>query len=184
MLKRHSSSRKLPRLWLMTDEKMGDALLPSIAALPKGSGVIFRHYSLAPTERRALFGEVRKIARRRRLVLILAGPAKRAQAWGADGSHGRGRGCGIRTAPVHNIRERIEAERNGADLLFISPVFATTSHVGRSGLGTLRFGFIVKGAKQPVIALGGLNVDRARRLNELGIYGWAGIDGLTLRRGD
>jgi thiamine-phosphate pyrophosphorylase len=164
----------------MTDERMGDALLPSIAALPKASGVIFRHYSLTDSQRRALFDQVRKIARARRLLLILAGSPRLARAWKADGTHGRGRGWGVQSAPVHTPQEMRTAERNGADILFISPVFPTQSHIGKAGLGRVRLGLLMAGTKKPVIALGGMNPKRAQSLLALNIHGWAGIDALRV----
>ena len=54
---------RYPNRWLMTDERMGDRLIGALLALPPGSGVVFRHYSLTEHERRALFAEVRRIAR-------------------------------------------------------------------------------------------------------------------------
>ena len=147
----------------MTDERLGDALLPAIRRLPKGSGVVFRHYSLAKRERRTLLREAARIAKARRLTLVVGGE-----------THGRHRGA--ITAPVHSVRERIAAERNGASLLFVSPVFATASHPGVRSLGRVRFGLLVRGTKRPVIALGGMDARKARSLAVLGIYGWAGID--------
>lgn len=164
MRKRHT--RPLPRLWLMTDERMGDALIPALRRLPRGSGVVFRHYGLPPAERKALFTRVERIARARRLLLLQGGI-----------DHGRRRGA--MTAPVHSIRERIEAERAGAVLLFVSPVFPTASHPGAKPLGRAGFGTIVRGARAPVVALGGMTRARARSLRPFGIYGWAAIDGLT-----
>ena len=32
----------LPRLWLMTDERVGDALIPAVERLPRGAGTVFR----------------------------------------------------------------------------------------------------------------------------------------------
>lgn len=163
----------------MTDERMGDALWPSLAALPKGSGVVFRHYDSA--DRKALFNAVQRIAKARRLVLVVAGPQRLAKAWRADGSHGRTayHSQHLRTVPVHNQRERIAAERTGADLIFVSPVFGTRSHAGAKGLGLVRFGLLARDAKVPVIALGGMTKTRAKSLRGLGIYGWAAIDALT-----
>jgi thiamine-phosphate pyrophosphorylase len=175
MRKRHSS---LPRLWLMTDERMGDALLPSVAALPKGSGVLFRHYSLGMA-RRSLFDQVRSVCRKRRHKLIVAGMPKLARTWGAVGAHGQY--FGTTTAPVHSVRERLVAERAGAKLIFVSPIFATATHIRHKGLGRVRFGMISSGAKVPVIALGGMTRDKARALSQFGIYGWAAIDALTVR---
>ena len=168
----------LPRLWLMTDERQGDALWNALERLPCGAGIVFRHNRLAPTERRALFDRVRRIARRRGLVLLLAGTPQLADAWGADGSHGRGpaREGGLRSAAVHDLAEIRAAERNGADFLFLSPVFVTRSHPGARLLGALGFGRLARRTHLPVIALGGMNARRGRRLERLGAYGWAGID--------
>jgi thiamine-phosphate pyrophosphorylase len=162
----------------MTDERMGDRLLPSIAALPCGSGIVFRHYSLAPAERHRLFEQVRKTAKRRRHWLILAGTPLQARAWKADGAHGGH--YGSTTAPVHTLQERRAAERAGAQLLFISPLFKTASHQGQSGLGRARFGLLAAGAARPVIALGGMTQRRAKSLRQFGIYGWAAIDALCV----
>jgi thiamine-phosphate pyrophosphorylase len=164
-------NRPLPRTWLMTDERSQAGLYPALEALPRGSGVIFRHYSLPDDERRMLFEAVRHYTNSRRLTLVLAGTPQLAQQWRADGSHGRHRGA--LTAPVHSRRQLIAAERAGAKLLFISPIFATRSHPGAKPLGRIGLGRVRQGARLPVIALGGMNAKRARTL---GVYGWAGID--------
>jgi thiamine-phosphate pyrophosphorylase len=159
----------LPRLWLMTDERQGEALLPAIARLPLGAGIVFRHYSLPPAERRALWDRVRGAARGRGLTLIVAGPTLP----GADGAHNR-HGRGLRTAAAHNLREIRAAERAGAHLLFLSPVFPTRSHPGAPALGARRFALLAHQTGLPVIALGGMDAEKARTLG--GAYGWAGID--------
>jgi thiamine-phosphate pyrophosphorylase len=161
--------RQPPRLWLMTDERQGEGLWRALERLPSGAGVVFRHYSLSRPERRALFERVRTIARRRRLVLIVAGAALP----GANGVHGR-RGRGLNTASVHNLRELKAAERAGADLVFLSPVFATRSHPGARPLGPRRFSLLAHQARVPVVALGGMDAEKGRGLS--GAYGWAGID--------
>ncbi|HWT13361.1 MAG TPA: thiamine phosphate synthase [Allosphingosinicella sp.] len=166
--------QSLPRLWLMTDERLGEGLLAAVERLPEGAGIVFRHHSLADEERRTLFDRIRAAARRRRALLLLAGPAWKARAWGADGSHGRGPGGGLRSAPAHNLREILAAERAGADLLFLSPVHQTNSHPGATPLGPARFTLLARRTRLPVIALGGMDGERARRLR--GAYGWAGID--------
>lgn len=167
MTKRHT---RLPRLWLMTDVRMGKRLIPAVKALPKGAGVIFRHYEMETKARRALLCDVERIARARRLTLVVAGEG---------GKHGRFPGA--ITAPVHSVRERIEAERAGVQLLLVSPVFSTSSHLGAKPLGRVRFAMLIRQSKRPVIALGGMNARRARSLAALGIYGWAGIDAFTKR---
>jgi len=172
------SRQPLPRLWLMTDERVGEALWDALARLPRGSGVIFRHYRTR--DRRALFERVRAIARRRELVLLLAGSPREAAAWRADGVHGRSPHRRmprplLRTAPVHDARELAAAE---AHAVLISPVFETRSHPGGRTLGVPRFAALAQRATIPVIALGGVDAHRFRRLARLGAYGWAGIDAL------
>jgi thiamine-phosphate pyrophosphorylase len=169
----------LPRLWLMTDERLGERLLEAVGRLPAHrAGIVFRYYSLPEPERRALFEQVKRIARRRGLMLLLAGPAAQARAWGADGSHGRGRGGigggGLRTAPAHDARELRAAGRADASLIFLSPVFPTRSHPGAPVLGPARFARLARRTRLPVVALGGMDAARARKLR--GAYGWAGID--------
>ncbi len=171
----------LPRLWMATDERQGDGLIPALRRLPRGSGIVFRHYSLPEADRLGLFEEVRSVSRRRNQLLFLAGPAELAIAWGADGSHGRGRGEGLRSAPVHDLREIRDAEQDGADFLFLSPLFATRSHPGARPLGLATFARLVRRTPLPVIALGGMNRIRARRAERAGAYGWAAIDAWTVR---
>lgn len=162
----------------MTDERFGDRLLPSIAALPRGSGIIFRHYSLDRAARRAMLKKICRIARSQQHWVIVAGDDAISRTWLTHGFHGRRRLTGFYTAPVHSIREAIAAQRAGADALFVSPVFATRSHAGEPTLGRIRFGLLVRGLKLPIIALGGMTVTRAKSLAPIKIYGWAAIDAL------
>lgn len=165
----------LPRLWLMTDPRMGEALWTALERLPRGAGVVFRHYQLPPAERAELFARVRRVARRRRLVLLVAGAPLR----GADGRHGCGtdvRVHGLTTGAVHHRRDLVEARRARVDAVFASPVFATRSHPGAPALGRARFGLLIRGMRVPVIALGGMDARRARSLAPFRIHGWAAID--------
>jgi thiamine-phosphate pyrophosphorylase len=162
----------LPRHWLMTDERLGDRLFDAVDRLPAGAGIVFRHYATPSATRRALFDAVRW--RRGDILLLLAGEAGEAAAWGADGSHGRGSGAGLRTAPVHDRSELRAAEAAGAAALFVSPVFATRSHPGAKELGVGGFGALADGARIPVIALGGMDAERFALLP--GAWGWAAID--------
>lgn len=173
----------LPRLWLMTDERQGERIWSALERMPSGSGVVFRHYRTPPRERRRLFESVRKVARRRRLVLVVAALPGQGRELRADGAHGRRlrrpRPPALRTASVHDTVELRAAERDGADLVFVSPVFPTPSHPGARGLGRARLGLIARQARLPVIALGGMDDRRARSLKGLNVYGWAGIGALT-----
>jgi thiamine-phosphate pyrophosphorylase len=165
----------LPRLWLMTDERQGDALWTALHRLPRGAGIVFRHYGLPSGERRALFDRIRRMATDKGWLLLLAGTAAQARAWRAHGHHGPGRGQGLHSASAHNIKEIRAAERGGAAFIFLGPPFATRSHPGARTLGPLRFAALAASTRLPVIALGGMNPARAPRLGSAA-YGWAGID--------
>ncbi len=156
-------NRPTPALWLMTDERMGAALWPALAALPKGSGVVFRHFATAPAERAALFARVAQIARQRALVLVEGGGAAQRSA----------------LHPAHSLREAIAARRTGAAAVLVSPVYPTRTHPGARALGPLRAAAIARAAGCPAIALGGMTRARFKRMKALGFVGWAAIDGLT-----
>jgi thiamine-phosphate pyrophosphorylase len=158
----------------MTDERLGDGLFRALDRLPGGGGIVFRHYSLPEAERRALFEAVKAAARPRGQLLLLGGTAERAAAWGADGSHGSGGDCGLRTAPAHDLAQIRAAEAAGAELIFLSPVFPTRSHPGAAALGTAGFTALAAQTALPVVALGGM--DEARFASLDGAWGWAGID--------
>lgn len=169
----------LPKIWLMTDARFGDDLLPAIQRLPVRSGVIFRHYHLDTHNRRALFRQVLRVCRRRGHVLLLAGDARAASRWHADGFHQRSRGHGrlLHSAPVHDAREIAGVKAFRPDLIFISPVFETKSHSGARPLGPLTFARLAQLAgKSQVIALGGMTHQKADMISPQIIYGWAAID--------
>jgi thiamine-phosphate pyrophosphorylase len=174
----------LPSILLMTDERMGDGLWGALDRLPRGAAVIFRHYSLSPSARRNLYEQVRIVARRRGLVLLLAGSPRQATAWRADGAHGRSRHRQssrplLRSMPVHD-RIELRAARY-ADLRLVSPVYATRSHPGRRALGKVRLGLLLGGERRGIVALGGMDCMRTKALRAMRVTRWAAIDGLVRR---
>ena len=179
--------RALPRLWLFTDERIGtEALFAALRRLPRGSGIVFRHYGLSRRERSALLDRIHDLSRKRSLLLLVAAAPGAISPLRADGIHQpgwqprRARPKGLLLSmPAHNRRDLIAARRAGADIIFLSPVFPTRSHPGAPGFGPLRFGLLARQAKMSVIALGGMNPQRFSRLQLLGAHGWAAIDALT-----
>ena len=167
-----------PRIWLVSDARNDAGLERALMHLPRGSGLIFRHYHLPEEERRARWRELSGIARSRGLTVVLAGPARKAWGWGADGCYGpaamlaRGPAT-LRLVTAHSLRELGQARRARANLALLSPVFPTRSHPGGRTLGPLRFRLLAARADMPVIALGGMDARRARRL---GTRSWAAID--------
>lgn len=171
----------MPSAWIVSDARNDGQLEAALKALPRaGGGLIFRHYHLAPARRRARFRALAALARRRGHRVILAGSAAEARRWGADGAYGApGRlaaGPALpRLVTVHSLAELAAARRARADMVLISPVFATRSHPGARALGVVRLRLLAARAGVPVIALGGMDARRARRT---GAAGWAAIDGI------
>jgi thiamine-phosphate pyrophosphorylase len=169
----------LPILWLISDLRNDAVLESALRRLPRGSGFIFRHYHLAEADRSARFATLLRIARARGHRVALAGTAREARKWGADAAYGTSAALTAgpalpRLCTAHSLREIRHCGRAGAVLL--SPVFPTRSHPGAKALGPLRFRLLAAHALVPVIALGGMDARRARRL---GHARWAAIDGLS-----
>ena len=80
---------------------------------------------------------------------------------------------------THSIEEALEAERDGADFITLGPIYETPSKLkyGRP-LGT----DIIRGVKSrisiPVIAVGGIKLDRIKEVTEAGAAGVAVISAI------
>jgi thiamine-phosphate pyrophosphorylase len=116
-------------------------------------------------------------------VLLLAGTPSQAQAWHADGAHHRSAlpSKGLRTVAVHNRAQVDVAMRARADLILVSPVFATASHPDARPIGRSRFGLLIGRHRRRTIALGGMNFSNFRNLRGMRIHGWAAIDAFKRR---
>lgn len=184
MRRRQPGKSALPRIWLISDARNDAQLERSIARLPRGSGLVFRHYHLPPQERRARFDRLAKLIRRRGGVIVLAGDARMARRWRADGYYGEpGGGAAnglIRLLTVHDMRELGRAHAFGANPVaaLISPVFATRTHPGGMTLGVARFASLARLSRLPVVALGGMTRRRSLQIAAI-TTGWAAIDGLS-----
>lgn len=177
-----SHGQTLPDLWLISDARNDDALEAALSKLPRASGFIYRHYHLPDPDRYHRFHALRRIARAHGHTVILADSAMTACEWGADGVYGAPlalwprRARLLQLAAVHNAREIGQAQRKGAHAALLSPVFPTVSHPGGSVLGPVRFRHLAKLCQMPVIALGGMTLHGAHRLQW---PRWAAIDGLS-----
>lgn len=76
----------------------------------------------------------------------------------------------------HSIGEVEKAEREGADYVFLSPVFPSPSKPGYGPpLGTAALAEACRRVRIPVLALGGVNEDNALACVEAGAAGFASI---------
>lgn len=170
----------LPHVWLVSDARNDQALETVLKRLPRGSGFIFRHYHLDPAARRARFDRLKRLAHARGHCVILSGPPQKARNWGADGAYGapcelmRGPAM-LRLTTAHSLKDIGQAQRARSSAVLLSPVFRTRSHRDAVPLGALRFHLLAAYGKAPLIALGGMNAQRARMHR---IKKWAAIDGI------
>ena len=128
--------------------------------------------------RAALVRQLKAIARRRDLILLVADDPRLAQ--GAAGLHlpeSRARQAGhwraknprlFITASAHSLRGLISVVH--ADALLLSPVFATESHKQARPLTPARARMMARQLRTPVFALGGVTARNAGLLK-----GFAGI---------
>jgi thiamine-phosphate pyrophosphorylase len=147
-------------LVLMTDDRRAD-WGRAARALPQGSVVVVRARDAG--RRRALAEQLYGLAR-----LLIADDPGLAEDIGAAGLHLpelRMRDAGhwrarhpdwIITSSAHSLRALMDSAR--LDAVFLSPVFATTSHKGAKPLTPLRAAMIAAQAQVPVYALGGVTV--------------------------
>ena len=158
-----------PREWLMTDDRLGDALWAILERMPTGAGVVLRDSSIG--------ARVGEICARRALTLGVARDVVLAEALGAALVHNPAAATSLPVSrSVHDQTEAQQAHDEGAALVFVSPLFATRSHPGAAALGVDQAWRLAEMAGIPAIALGGMNAERFAQLGERGFYGWAGID--------
>ena len=148
--------QSLPRQWLVADERLGDGLIPVVRSLPPGTGILFLYRQRPKADRARLLARLRRLARGRGIPIVDEAAAEAAR--------------------VHDLRELRAARLRGVRIIFLSPMFASRSHPAWKPLSRMKAAAIVRLAPEPVIALGGVNERRFRRIAPLGFSGWAGID--------
>ena len=80
---------------------------------------------------------------------------------------------------VHSLSEADAARSEGADYLVIGPVYASATHPDRAPLGLERLHEIAMLDRDlPVIAIGGITVQRVRAVRDAGAHGIAAIRAL------
>jgi thiazole tautomerase (transcriptional regulator TenI) len=185
--------RPLPRVHAVTDARvlaLDDLGVRAAAIAAAGSGV-----ALHARDRTAGGARLASVARR---FLALARPPEaavfvngRPDIAGAVGAQGVQLGAHDLTPgearasfpvgwvgrSVHSLEEAERAVEEGADFLLVGTIFPSSSHPGHPGAGpglvrdTARLG-------PPVIAIGGIDGERAARMREAGAYGVAAIGAL------
>ena len=188
-LNRQAKERsEVPAIFLFTDDNRTPDLLSTIVHLPRGTGVVFRHYENADRSQLAL--SVSALCRKLGIPIFIAGDWRLATRCRAFGVHLpqymisraieiRNRNPRLKiSCACHDEKSLLLAERASVDIAFLSPLFPTKSHVAASGINPVRAARLSKITEKPVYGLGGINVVTARRLRGTGIMGIGAIEGL------
>jgi thiamine-phosphate pyrophosphorylase len=184
-------SLRLPACILIVDSARLSDPAAAIARLPRGSMVILRDYAAA--DRTARARRLATLCRRHNVRLLVGADARLALQINAAGLHlpewaiARGdrrwrlwrRPAWLVTAAAHSPAAIARARRAGADVVLVSPVFATASHPDAKPLGPLRFAAWTRRGRLPVYALGGMTPATARRLSASGAVGVAAVSAFT-----
>lgn len=179
---RAGNGQILPRALWLTDPVRTPDILRIVQRLPRGMGVIWRHFG--EPDRLETGRALSRLCKQRGLVLLVSADPALAARIGADGVHwpearltGR-RAHGIETASAHSAQAIARARRLGVDAVIVSAVFPSRSPSAGKPLGALRFRQLARKAGLPVYALGGLNPRNAARAMHHAA-GWAAIDAVV-----
>ncbi len=172
-------------MFYFTDDQRGLDPLQVAYTLPSGTGIIFRHYNCENRAEKAEY--LAKICKHHHLNLYIAQNPALAHSIDADGVHlpeyqisripmirSRYPALDI-SAACHSARALHKAAALGADRAFLSPIFPTKSHPGKTGTGLMTAALAIRGQALPVYALGGVQDHHVRQLAGLGFSGFGAI---------
>lgn len=169
------ATQRWPTRWLLTDERMGEALGPAMErAAAAGAGIMVRHLCSSVAVRRDLARQVVRSG----AMLAIARDVDLALSEGARLVHDPVRISSDLSfsLPVHDEAEAVRAAGLKPALVFVSPVYPTRSHPGAPALGPEKAKSLAALAGWPAVALGGMDEERGAAMVEQGFAGWAGID--------
>ena len=184
-LNREAGRPPIPALYFFTDPVRTPDPAKVATRLPRGTAIVFRHFG-AP-DRLAQAKALKRICRRRGLKLFIAADPALARQVNADGVHWpesraparrlpRGRGTYLQIVAAHSRRALARAAAAGFDACVLAPVFVSRSRSAARALGAIKAGGLARGGRLPVIALGGVTANTARRLIGRGFAGLAAVD--------
>ena len=183
-------------LYVITDEKIaGGRSHAGIAqhAVSGGADIIqLRDKSRSCAELTAVGREIAAVTRKAGVVFIVNDRLDVAIACGADGVHLGQDDIRVSTArqlappgfiigvSVGKVEEAVEAEREGADYVALSPTFSTASKDNAGpGLGLDRLREIRRAVSLPIVAIGGISRQNARDVIAAGADGIAVISAVV-----
>lgn len=162
----------MPPAIFMTDKADRTPDIVGVAQqLPPGWAIIYRHFG--ESRRREIAAQLAGVARKNRLVLLIAADPELARQVGAHGVHWPARMLPLRrragffsleTASAHDAHQLARAARAGVDAVILSSVFPSSSPSAGAPMGVLRYLAIAQRVPLPVYALGGVTAGNAGRI--------------------
>ena len=176
----------LPPALFLTDPARTPEPETIAARLPRGFGVVYRHFG-AP-DRQSVALRLAEVCKARGLVLLIAADPALALQVDANGVHWpfrlrdearrwRSR-FRLQTLSAHSARELRAAAGFPVDAVLLSTVFASRSPSAGAAMGALRFTQLAARSVKPVYALGGVTAETAGRIS--GSAGFAAVEGMAV----
>lgn len=188
--------RNVNSLYFFTDRKKISDLNQVLKNLPKKTCIIFREYDLPKQEREELALKYFKIAKEFGHDFLVGKNFDLALKIKCDGVHFSDRdleksllnirySCKknklIFSFALHDLKNLSYLRKLNPNMVFLSPIFKTSSHQNQRPLGIFNYIKIAKIfnqkiAKNNFFPLGGINLQNLRRLNKINITGFGAID--------
>ena len=150
--------------------------------------MIIREYDLATKEREVFAQKISNLARNRGLKILVGKDLVLAKKIKADGVHFsdfdklpfsllKPRSF-IFSFSCHSLKSFLGSQRLKPDMIFISPIFPTSSHKETKSLGLQCLIKIITKNRNalPIYALGGVNSTNIKSLKKLGLAGFGAIN--------
>ena len=135
---------KIPHLWLFTDDIKTQNLQKFLAKIPQNSGIVIRNY--LSEDRLKIIESISRNSKRKNLTLLIGEKSNRIRD--ISGLHlpkwyyqkRKINKKQILSISAHGIIDKRRIINSKADLIFLSPIFRTSSHPNSRPLGTIKFG--------------------------------------------
>lgn len=188
--RRRRLGKGLPVVWFVTDPERTPDPVAIAERLPRGAGVIFRHFGRPDAG--PVAARLSAVARRRGLVLLIGADDALAAKVGANGVHLPERQVGrlgrmrakrpgwLITVAAHTPRALAAGGR--ADGVLLSTVFASRSPSAGRPIGAVRLAALVRRSVAPVYALGGVGAGTVGRLLGSRAAGFAAVEAFSADR--
>ena len=171
--------KNLPKYYYFIDKFEKD----DIKNINKNIAIIYRNYSKKIDIN--LIQNIKKKLKKLKIKFFLANNIKLAIKLDLDGVYIPSYNTGLKInsfskrkkfliiGSAHNLKEIKIKEKQGAQIIFLSPLFKTNKT--NKFLGSIKFNILSKMTDKKLIALGGINQTNIQKLFLLNAYGFASI---------